>query len=190
LRDLLRQKAVAVLREARRVEHGFVDPEPDKPAKQQVELQPLDKLPRRADRRQQLQQCRPQEPFWSDRRNARPTRKASRTPVEPIERRIRQPPHRPKRMARRNTRLDINIAKQRPDRPIFSGLSRLSNPIQFVDVPKTESPQRAKNQRLFQQPAKRDFQFAEQNWTGSPQFSLNSGGHAAPSCLLAGAKRT
>jgi hypothetical protein len=42
LPDLLRQKAVAVLGEGRGVENSLVDRQPNKPAKQEVELDPLD----------------------------------------------------------------------------------------------------------------------------------------------------
>src|SRR5438874_5991916 len=44
------QQPVAVLGEGCRVPHRILDAEPDKPAKQQVVVDPLDQLPLRADR--------------------------------------------------------------------------------------------------------------------------------------------
>src|ERR1700726_5140245 len=57
--DFLGKEAVSVLGECRRVENPLVDRKPDKPAKQQVELDPFDQLPLRADRIEKLQQRRP-----------------------------------------------------------------------------------------------------------------------------------
>ena len=45
------------------IPHRLVDADPDKPAEQQVELQPLHQLPLRAHRIERLQQHRPQQHF-------------------------------------------------------------------------------------------------------------------------------
>src|ERR1700733_1587483 len=121
LRDLLGEQAVAVLREARGVEHVLVDHKPDEPAKQKVKLDPLDQLALRADRIEKLQKRRPQQTL---RRNRGP----SDSIVKPRKRsvefgqggRVRQAPHRPQRMLRRYPRLHVNVRKQRPARPILA----------------------------------------------------------------------
>jgi hypothetical protein len=48
--NLALQQALTVLREARGVPHRLVDPQPDKPAEQEIELDALDQLALRADR--------------------------------------------------------------------------------------------------------------------------------------------
>jgi hypothetical protein len=71
LRDFLREQAVAVLGEGRGVENLLVDRQPDKSAKQHVELNPFDQLSLRADRIEKLQQRGPQQSLrWED---GRPT---------------------------------------------------------------------------------------------------------------------
>jgi hypothetical protein len=50
------EQTVAVLREHRVIPHRIIDPQPNEPAEQQVELQPLHQLTFRADRIKGLQQ--------------------------------------------------------------------------------------------------------------------------------------
>jgi hypothetical protein len=64
------QQPIAVLGEARGIPHRILDTEPDKPAKQQVVVDPLDQLPLGADRIERLQQQRPHQPFRRDRLSA------------------------------------------------------------------------------------------------------------------------
>jgi hypothetical protein len=66
-RDITRQQPVAVLGEGRGVPHRVVDAEADEPAEQQVELNPFDQLPFRADRVERLQQKGAQQTFRRDR---------------------------------------------------------------------------------------------------------------------------
>ena len=66
-RHLALQQPVAVLGEGRGVPHRVLDAEPDKPAEQQVVVDPLDQLPLRADRIEGLQQQGPQQPLRRDR---------------------------------------------------------------------------------------------------------------------------
>jgi len=54
-RQLAIEQPVAVLAERRGVPHRILDAEPDKPAKQQVGVDPLDQLALRADRIECLQ---------------------------------------------------------------------------------------------------------------------------------------
>jgi hypothetical protein len=70
--DVALQQAIAVLGERRVIPHRIVDAKADKPAEQEVELQPVHQLPLRADRIERLQQHRPQELLWRDRGSTRP----------------------------------------------------------------------------------------------------------------------
>src|ERR1700684_1495925 len=79
LRDLVREQAVAVLREGRGVENLFVDHKPDEPAKQHVELQPFDQLPLRAERKEKLQKRSAQKPLRRDGRTPAPLVKRRKT---------------------------------------------------------------------------------------------------------------
>ncbi len=65
---------------------GGVHPEPDEPAKQQIELQPLHDLPLRADAIEGLQEQRPQEPLRWDQRPTEPGIQRRKIGAEPIER--------------------------------------------------------------------------------------------------------
>src|SRR6202020_1967459 len=88
LRDLLSEKAVAVLGECRGVENLLVDRQPDEPAKQQIELQPFDQLPLRADRIEKLQQRGPQQPLRRNGRTSAGLVKRRKRPVEIRQRRV------------------------------------------------------------------------------------------------------
>jgi hypothetical protein len=55
-RHIALQQPVAVFGEGRGIPYRVLDAEPDKPAKQQVVVDPLDQLPLRADRIERLQQ--------------------------------------------------------------------------------------------------------------------------------------
>src|SRR5881394_4252364 len=65
-RDLAIQQPIAVLREGRMIPHWIIDPHPDEPTKQQIELQPLHELTLRANRIECLQQHRSQQHLWRD----------------------------------------------------------------------------------------------------------------------------
>ena len=56
LTDVTLQQPVAVLGEGCGIPHRVLDAEADKPAKQQIIVDPLDQLPLRADRLERLQQ--------------------------------------------------------------------------------------------------------------------------------------
>src|ERR1700726_2107961 len=151
--DFLRKQAVAVLGECRRIENPLVDRKPDKPAKQQVELDPFDQLPLRADRIEKLQQRRPKQALRRNGRAAKRLVKRRKRPVEISERRVGQSPHRPQRMPGRNTPLDVDVREQCPTRPILAPHRSLAN---HLTNPR-ESCEKNKHQRLlgrlFQQPA-------------------------------------
>ena len=66
-RHIAVEQPVAVLGEGGRVPYRVRDAEPDKPAEQQVGVDPLDQLPLRTDRIEGLQQQGPQQPLRRDR---------------------------------------------------------------------------------------------------------------------------
>src|SRR3984957_19827387 len=109
----------------------LVDRQPDEPAKQQIELQPFDQLPLRADRIEKLQQRGPQQPLRRNGRTAAPLVKRRKRSVEIRQRRVGQPSHRPQRMLRRDPRLDVDVGEQRPARPILA--SHRSLAIRFAN---------------------------------------------------------
>src|SRR3984957_5588955 len=131
LPDLVSEQTLAVLREGRGVENLFVDHKPDEPAKQHVELQPFDQLPLRADRKEKLQKRSGRKPPRRDRRTPDPLVKRRKPRVELSQSRVRQPPHRPQRMLRRDPRLDVDVREQGPARPILA-----------PHLPNPESPRR------------------------------------------------
>ena len=68
--EVAREQAIPALREGRMIPDLIFDAEPDEPAEQQVEVQPLHQLALRADRVERLQQERPQQLFGRDRRSS------------------------------------------------------------------------------------------------------------------------
>ena len=65
--DIALEQPVTVLGEGCRIPHRVLDAEPDKPAEQQVSVDPFDQLPLRADRIECLQQRCAQRPLRRDR---------------------------------------------------------------------------------------------------------------------------
>ena len=70
--DVAREQAIPALREGRMIPDLIFDAEPDEPAEQQVEVQPLHQLALRADRVERLQQEGPQQLLGRDRRTSDP----------------------------------------------------------------------------------------------------------------------
>jgi hypothetical protein len=120
LPDLMGEQAVAVLREGRGVEDLLVDRKPDEPAEQKLVFQPLHKLPLRADRIQKLQKRGSKQPLRWDRRTPEPFVKRRKRPVELSQRRVGHFPHRPQWMLGGYPGLDVDLGKQRSDRPILA----------------------------------------------------------------------
>ena len=141
LPDLVCEQAVAVLGEGRRVERLLVDRQSDEPAKQKVELDPLDQLPLRPDRIEKLQKRGPQQPLRRNGRTSAGLVKRRKRSVQIRQRRVGQPSHRPQRMLRRNPRLDVDIREQRRPRPILAShrslAIRLDNPTNHAKRPNT-----------------------------------------------------
>jgi hypothetical protein len=111
-RRLHRQQPLPVLREGRRVPYRIVDAEADKPAEQQVELEPLHQLALGSDRVERLQQQGAQQPLRQDRRPAQRGVGRIERPGHASQNLIRDPTDHPQRVARRNPALKIDIRKQ------------------------------------------------------------------------------
>ena len=131
-RDVAGEQPVAVLGEGGLVPGRVVDPEPDEPAEQQVEVQPLHELALRAHAVEGLQQQRPQQPLRRDRRPADAGIERGELRAQPLERRVDDLPDRPQRMIRPNPRLKIDIREQctrTPIRPPHRRLRGIIAPI-------------------------------------------------------------
>jgi hypothetical protein len=111
-RHLAVEQPVAVIGEAGGVPHRVLDAQTDKPAEQQIGVDPLDQLPLRTNRIKRLQQQRPQQPFRRDRLPA--DRRIQRVEIarQRLQRRIRDLPDHPQRMIRTNPLLQVDIAEQ------------------------------------------------------------------------------
>ena len=143
------QQPVPVLREGRMIPGRVVDPEPDEPAEQQIELQPLHQLPLGPDRIERLQQHGPQQLLGRDRRAACAGIESREIRFHGPERLVDHHPDRPQRMVRPDPRLQVHIAEQRA--------RLLVRPPQITLQPDphwSESRQQARRERLLQHPAR------------------------------------
>ncbi len=148
--DLAVQQPVAVLRKGRVIPHRIVHTEPDEPAEQQIELQPLHQLTLRANRVERLQQHRPQQHLGRDRRPTQPGIKRRKIARQRLQSRIRQHPYGAQRMIQSYPLLKIDIGEQLP-RPLVRSPHR--SPRRMPSS--RESCPRPKHHRLLQQPASR-----------------------------------
>src|SRR4051794_32769072 len=104
---------VSVLAEARLVPGPIIDAEPDKPAEQEVELQPLHEQPFRAKAVKGLQEQRPHKPLGRDRRSAGAGGvERVELRAEAAERRIDDRPDRSQRVVGPYPRLQVDIREQ------------------------------------------------------------------------------
>ena len=108
--------ASEVLREHGRHPYLIVDPEADKPAEHQVVIHLLHELPLGSDRKQDLEQTRPDKPFRRDRRATEIGVKRLKFAIETGERVIDHLPDLAQRVSRRDALFQIDIAEQRPAR--------------------------------------------------------------------------
>ncbi len=111
--DVAREQPIAVLTERCRRPDRIVDPQPDKPPKQQVVIQLLHQLPLAANRIQRLQQQGPQQLLRRHRRPAELDIQRAKLGREPLERTIGDVPDGPQRMVRRDPVLQRHIAEHR-----------------------------------------------------------------------------
>jgi hypothetical protein len=86
--------------------------EPDKPAKQQIVVDPLDQLPLRADRIERLQQQCAHQPLRRDRLPANRRIQLGELARQRFERRIGNLPNHSQRMIRPNPLLKIYVAEK------------------------------------------------------------------------------
>jgi hypothetical protein len=101
-RNLAVQQPVAVLRKGGVVPHRVLDAETDKPAEQQVGVDPLDQLPLRAKRMERLQQQGAQQPLGRDRLAADRRIQRGKIARQRLQGRVGDLPDQPQRMIRRN----------------------------------------------------------------------------------------
>ena len=92
--------------------HTPLRPRDHEPAEQKVELQLLHQLAFRADRVESLQKKRPQQLLRRDPGTPRARIQSLEIPRHLRQRRVRQRPDRPQRMALRNPCLQIHVAEQ------------------------------------------------------------------------------
>ena len=128
-RDLAFQLPVAVLGEARMVPARIVDPQAHEAAEQQVELRPLHQLPLRADRIERPQQHRPQQRFRRDRGPTHPRIEPREVLGQALQRPIGERPDSPQRMIAPNTRLQIHIENNDPERLAEPRIAFPSTPL-------------------------------------------------------------
>ncbi len=114
-RHIAVQQPIAVLGESCGIPHRILDAEPDKPAKQQIIVDPFDQLPFRADRIERLQQQRAHQPLRRDRLPAERRIELFELARQRFERRIRDRPNHPQRVIRTNSFLKIS---RRPTGPV------------------------------------------------------------------------
>jgi hypothetical protein len=110
--DVAVKQAIAILRERRVIPRRIVNA--NKPAKQEVELQPLHQLPLGADRIERLQQNRPQKLLGRDRRTAQPRIQRRQLARKRRQRLIHDSADRPQRVILADPRFQIDRAEQRP----------------------------------------------------------------------------
>src|SRR5579862_5498859 len=103
--DLPLQQPVTVLGEGRMVPYRIVNAETDKPAEQQVKLQPLHQLAFRADAIKRLQQHRPKQLLRRNRWPPEVRVKRREGPRQIAQRRVRYLTDRPQRMIAANPSL-------------------------------------------------------------------------------------
>lgn len=115
-RHLRAQQPVAVLGEHGGHPNGVINPEADEPAEHQVVVHLLHQLPLGPDRKQNLQQARPDQSLRRDRGATEIGVKRLELGIETGERIIHHLSDLAQRMSRRDPLLQIDIAEQRPAR--------------------------------------------------------------------------
>src|SRR6202034_2436774 len=110
------------------------------------------------DRREKLQNRSSQKPLRRDGRTPDPLVKRRKPRVELSQSRVRQPPHRPQRMLRRDPRLDLDVREQGPARPILARIDPRICPTPNRLADATESRRKPQFQnlsaQLLQKPAR------------------------------------
>jgi hypothetical protein len=152
--DIAREQAIPVLREGRMIPDLIVDPEPDEPAEQQVEVQPLHQLALRADRVERLQQERPQQLFGRDRRSSHAGIEVMEARRQPRERLVDDRPNGPQRMGSRHPGLEIDVAEQ--------GTRPLIRPAHLASSRWHQLASECHSERVFQRPANSSASFHSQ----------------------------
>jgi len=140
------QQPVAVFGEGGGIPHRILDPEPDKPAKQQVVVEPVNQLSLRADRVERLQQQGPQQPLRRDRDPPDRRIQLSELARKRLQCRVGDLPNQSQRMVRPDPFLKIDVTEKTAANPIVAAHRH--------PHPHPTGAQRAKSATLFQQPAR------------------------------------
>jgi hypothetical protein len=107
------KRPVAVLGKCRMIPRRIVDADPDEPAKQQIELQPLHQLSLRADRIERLQEHRSHQLLRRDRRPSHPRIQRRKVAGERRQSVVHNHADYPQRMILINPSFKVDVAKQR-----------------------------------------------------------------------------
>ena len=94
------------------IPHRIIHAETDKPAEQQIELQPLHQLALRADAVKRLQQHRPKQLLRRNRRPPEVRIERRKGPRQITQRRVRYLTDRAQRMIAPNAGVQVHIAEQ------------------------------------------------------------------------------
>ncbi len=111
-RDIAVEHPVPVFAEDRRIPHLIIRREPDEPTEQQIVVELFHQLPFRAHRVERLQQQRPQQPLWRDRRPSVSRVKLVEVSRQSVQRFIDQRTDRTQRMIGRDAALQADIAEK------------------------------------------------------------------------------
>jgi hypothetical protein len=110
--DVALEQPVAVLGERRGIPHRVLNAEPDKPAEQQIMVDPLDQLPLRPDRIKRLQQQRAHQPLRRDRLAAERRVELLELARQRFQRRIGDRTNHPQRVIRPDPLLKVYVAEK------------------------------------------------------------------------------
>jgi hypothetical protein len=139
-RHLASQQPVAVLGEGRGIPYRVLDAEPDKPAKQQIVVDPLDQLPLRADRIERLQQQCAHQPLRRDRLPANRRIQLAELAGQRLKRRISNLPNHAQRVIGRNSLLKAYIAEKATANTIVATHCHPHSPHQGITMRKFGNP--------------------------------------------------
>ena len=134
------QQPVTVLGEGGGVPHRVLDAEPNKPAEQQIGIDPLDQLPLRTDRIERLQQQRAHQPLRRDRLAANRRIELLELARQRFERGIGDLPNHPQRMIRPNPLLKIYVAEKPAANLVVAPHRHPLSPLQGITMRKINNP--------------------------------------------------
>jgi hypothetical protein len=139
-RHIAFEQPVAVLGERRGIPYRVLDAQPDKPAEQQIMVDPLDQLPLRADRIERLQQQGAQQPLRRDRLAAERRIELLKLARQRFERGIGDRANHPQRVIRPDPLLKIYVAEKAAANRIVAAHRHPLPPSQGITMRKFRHP--------------------------------------------------